>query len=83
MTSEEPLFIIRPEEVMDPSTRPKGNGTLTWHFVAENVRDFAWVSSKTYVWDAAGFRYESDILNIQCPTWNDQCSSASSLGLPC
>ena len=30
---------------------------LTWHFVAENVRDFAWASSKTYVWDAAGFSY--------------------------
>ncbi len=60
MTSEEPLFIIRPEEVMDPNTRPTRNGTLTWHFVAENVRDFAWVSSKTYVWDAAGFRYDSD-----------------------
>ena len=60
MTSETPTFIIRPDEVMDPSTRPTHNGTLTWHFIADNVRDFAWVSSKTYVWDAAGYRYESD-----------------------
>ncbi len=60
MTSREPSFIIRPEEVMDPSTRPTQSGTLTWRFVAENVRDFAWVSSQTYVWDAAGFRYPSD-----------------------
>jgi hypothetical protein len=60
MTSETPTFIIRPDEVMDPSTRPTSSGTLTWHFVAENVRDFAWVSSKTYVWDAAGYRYASD-----------------------
>ena len=60
MTSETPTFIIRPDEVMDPSMRPTHNGTLTWHFVADNVRDFAWVSSKTYVWDAAGYRYESD-----------------------
>jgi hypothetical protein len=54
-TSEEPVFIIAPDEVMKPETRPARSGTLTWHFMAENVRDFAWVSSKTYVWDAAGF----------------------------
>lgn len=56
--SEEPVFIIRPDEVMQPSSRPVQRGMLTWHFKAENVRDFAWVSSKTYVWDAAGFRYD-------------------------
>lgn len=55
--SEEPMFIIRPEEVMTPETRPKQGGTLTWHYKAENVRDFAWISSKTYVWDAAGYTY--------------------------
>ncbi|HMB93766.1 MAG TPA: M1 family metallopeptidase [Rhodothermales bacterium] len=57
LQSEEPTFIIRPDEVMTSGSRPKQSGTLTWHFKAENVRDFAWVSSKTYVWDAAGFKY--------------------------
>jgi len=60
MTSETPRFIIRPDEVMDPATRPIQSGMLTWRFVADDVRDFAWVSSKTYVWDAAGYRYASD-----------------------
>jgi hypothetical protein len=55
----EPMFIIRPDEVMTRASRPRGSGTLTWHFKAEDVRDFAWVSSKTYVWDAAGYRYAS------------------------
>jgi hypothetical protein len=55
--SDEPVFIVRPEEVMTSKSRPASAGMLTWHFKAENVRDFAWVSSKTYVWDAAGFRY--------------------------
>ncbi|MEO8909844.1 MAG: M1 family metallopeptidase [Gemmatimonadaceae bacterium] len=27
-------------------------GTLTWHFVAPAVRDFAWGTSDQYVWDA-------------------------------
>lgn len=56
--SEDPVFIIEPDEVMTPKSRPANSGMLTWHFKAENVRDFAWVSSKTYVWDAAGFRYD-------------------------
>ncbi len=56
--SEEPVFIVRPDEVLDPATRPTNDGMLTWHFIAHDVRDFAWVSSKTYVWDAAGFRYD-------------------------
>jgi hypothetical protein len=58
MNSEEPTFILGADEVMAPESRPARSGTLTWHYVAENVRDFAWVSSKTFVWDAAGFRYE-------------------------
>ncbi len=59
-TSEEPVFIVRADEVMKPESRPTRSGTLTWHYVAENVRDFAWASSKTFVWDAAGFRYHPD-----------------------
>jgi hypothetical protein len=57
MTSETPVFILAKDEVMTPGTRPAGSAPLTWRFHADSVRDFAWVSSKTLVWDAAGFRY--------------------------
>ncbi len=57
MTSETPRFIITKEEVLSPASRPAGSRPLTWRFHADSVRDFAWVSSKAYVWDAAGFRY--------------------------
>ncbi len=57
LTSETPKFIITKDEVMTPGSRPAGTGPLTWKFHADSVRDFAWVSSKTLVWDAAGFRY--------------------------
>lgn len=57
-TSEYPTFIVAPDEVGSAASRPTKSGMLTWQFKANNVRDFAWVSSKTYVWDAAGFDYK-------------------------
>lgn len=33
--------------------RPGTSGTQTWHFRADNVRDFAFGTSDRYVWDAA------------------------------
>lgn len=59
-TSEEPRFIVTADEVGDPSARPAGGGMLTWHYRAENVRDFAFVSSRAFVWDAAGYSYPGD-----------------------
>lgn len=59
-TSEEPRFIVTADEVGDPSARPSGGGMLTWHYRAENVRDFAFVSSRAFVWDAAGYSYPGD-----------------------
>jgi len=56
--SDTPVFIVKAEEVMTAAARPAGNGPLTWRFKAQNVRDFAWASSKAYVWDAMGFRYK-------------------------
>jgi hypothetical protein len=52
------VFIVKADEVGQASARPAGTAPITWRFKAENVRDFAWASSKTYVWDAAGFRYQ-------------------------
>src|SRR5690606_20416603 len=53
MKSDETVFLIKPEEVNDPSIRAKQNGTLTWHFKMENTRDVAFGSSKAFIWDAA------------------------------
>lgn len=52
--SQERVYIITPEEATDYNkTRPKQNGTVTWHFSMENTRDIAFASSKAFVWDAA------------------------------
>lgn len=57
MTGETPVFIIDSSEVGTSSSRPAGSGPLTWRWSAKNVRDFAFATSRAYVWDAAGFRY--------------------------
>jgi hypothetical protein len=59
-TSEEPVFIRTADEVGDPSSRPERRGTVSWHYRAENVRDFAFASSRAFVWDAAGYSYPGD-----------------------
>jgi aminopeptidase N len=35
-------------------TRASDDGSHTWQFRAENVRDFAWAASSKYAWDATG-----------------------------
>jgi hypothetical protein len=53
--SERTVMIIDMEEAGDDSTRPEGDGPLTWRFKADNVRDFAWAASDRFIWDAAGW----------------------------
>jgi soluble cytochrome b562 len=34
----------------------RATGTKTWTFAAKNVRDFAWASSRKFIWDAMGVK---------------------------
>ncbi len=51
--SDATVYIRKPEEVSDPSSRPKQGGTLTWHFHMDHTRDVVWSASPVFVWDAA------------------------------
>lgn len=53
MKSDTAVQILKAEEVADPATRAKSDGTLTWKFKIENSRDVAFASSKAFIWDAA------------------------------
>jgi hypothetical protein len=54
-TANKPVFIVTPEEAL--ANEKTGTDALrTWRFKAENVRDFAWASSRKYIWDAMGYR---------------------------
>ena len=50
-TADEPVFIITPEEA-EKNESSKPSGTKTWIFKADQVRDFAWASSRKFIWDA-------------------------------
>ena len=60
MAGDTSVFIVKPEEINTPATRPAGTAPLTWRFKADKVRDFAWSSFRGYGWDARGYRYASD-----------------------
>jgi hypothetical protein len=50
-TAKEPLQIVTLEEALNAS-KQRSPGKKTWIYKADNVRDFAWTSSRRFVWDA-------------------------------
>ena len=52
-TADAPVFVVTPEEAK-AAEKEKATDTKTWTFKAQNVRDFAWASSRKYAWDAWG-----------------------------
>ncbi|WP_448556703.1 M1 family metallopeptidase [Thalassotalea montiporae] len=54
-TAKKPVLVITPEEAL-ANEKSRSDKTKTWHFKAENVRDFAWASSRKFIWDAQGYK---------------------------
>jgi hypothetical protein len=54
-TAKQPVVIA---SQADAEAREKSRATTskTWHFKAKNVRDFAFASSRKFIWDAQGFK---------------------------
>ena len=57
-TATRPVFIVTPQEAA-AAERSRATGTRTWRFTAENVRDFAFASSRKFIWDAMGVRQQN------------------------
>ncbi len=48
---KDPVFIVTQKEA-EATEKQRSNKTKTWHFKANSVRDFAFASSRKYIWDA-------------------------------
>lgn len=54
-TFDQPVFIVTEEEARKKE-KERSKKKSTWEFAAENVRDFAFSSSRKYIWDAMAIR---------------------------
>ncbi|WP_167606949.1 M1 family metallopeptidase [Maribellus sediminis] len=55
-TSDEPVMIVSQEDA-EKAEQSKSDKEKTWIFKAENVRDFAFASSRKFIWDAMGVKF--------------------------
>ena len=51
-----PVIIVTQEEA-EEKEKSKSTSTRTWSFTATNVRDFAFASSRKFIWDAMTVKY--------------------------
>lgn len=59
-TAKRPVFVVSPEEAAEKE-KTASKKKKTWRFSAKNVRDFAWASSRKFIWDAKGYRQGGDV----------------------
>tara|TARA_B110000091_G_C13807292_1_gene473194 strand:- start:1309 stop:2427 length:1119 start_codon:yes stop_codon:yes gene_type:complete len=52
------VFVVTAEEALE-NEKAGTNKQKTWRFKADNVRDFAWASSRKFMWDARGYHQAS------------------------
>lgn len=57
-TASAPVYVVTPAEAA-AAEKGKASGTRTWRFKADNVRDFAFGSSRKFIWDAMGVKQDS------------------------
>jgi len=55
-TSETPVLIVTQAEA-EAAEKGRVEARKTWHFKAENVRDFGWAASRKFIWDAQGVKF--------------------------
>ncbi len=65
-TANAPVEIVTLDEAKHRETNPS-TATKTWVFQANNVRDFAWTSSRKFVWD--GMNANVDGKNVLCMSY--------------
>jgi len=84
---DKPVLIVTPEEAKANENK-KTNKTKTWKFNATNVRDFAFASSRKFIWDAQAVKLsESTVMAMSfypkegLPVWSEESTKAVAAAL--
>lgn len=56
-STDAPVFIVTKDEAV-ANEKQKSDKLKTWHFKADNVRDFAFASSRKFLWDAMAVEFD-------------------------
>ncbi|MBL4660619.1 MAG: M1 family metallopeptidase [Alcanivoracaceae bacterium] len=81
-TAQSPVYIVTPKEAKK-AQKKKVKESKTWIFKAENVRDFAFASSRKFIWDAQGYNQNGHVImamslypNEANPLWYQYSTAA-------
>ncbi|GGF17238.1 M1 family metallopeptidase [Hymenobacter cavernae] len=64
--AKKPVVIVTQDEAVK-AEGSRAKGTKTWTYAAKNVRDFAWCSSRKFIWDALGIKQGGK--NVLCMSY--------------
>ena len=77
-----PVIIISEEEAI-VNENSRSEETKTWHYKAENVRDFAFASSRKFIWDAQAVQLDQKTTMAMSfypkegnPLWEEESTTA-------
>lgn len=65
--ADTPVEVVTLDEAKQREKNPESVATKTWKYKAENVRDFAWGSSRKFIWDAMSQPIEGK--NVMCMSY--------------
>jgi hypothetical protein len=81
-TFDKPMFIVTEEEAR-AKEKTKATGKKTWKFQADNVRDFAFASSRKFIWDVQAVKIEKNTVLAMSfypkdglPVWSEESTKA-------
>ncbi len=66
-SSSTPVEVVTLDEAKAREKSPERERYVTWKYKAENVRDFAWGSSRKFIWDAMSQPIEGK--NVMCMSY--------------
>ncbi len=79
---DNPVMIVTTEEAIQ-NEKTNTTKTKTWNFKAENVRDFAFASSRKFIWDAQAHQFDDHITMAMSyypkeglPVWSEESTKA-------